>query len=96
MLKALTTLSVLMMLASAFGLHIINYQTRQLEQQVRGREQAREKLVEEIAILRADRAFLARPGRIEAAARELGMRPADIGQLPKSGRGSHVAGGTAR
>lgn len=91
MFKSLTMLSVLAMLASAFALHLINYQSRQLEQQVREKEQFREKLVEEIAILRADRAFLARPARIEAAARSLGMRAADSHQLPHGKNGDRVS-----
>ncbi|MFM1814777.1 MAG: hypothetical protein RLZ98_1472 [Pseudomonadota bacterium] len=91
MMRVLTTLSVLLMLASAFTLHVTNYRTRQLERDVSQLERQREKLVEEIAILRADRAFLARPGRIEAAARALGMRPADIGQLPRQTDASKVS-----
>lgn len=83
MLRILAALSVVMMLVSAFALHAINYQTRQLEQTLRTKEILRDQIVEEIAILKADQAFLARPVRIEAAARQLGMRPADVDQLPR-------------
>jgi cell division protein FtsL len=91
MMRFLTTLSVAAMLISAIALHMINYQTRQLEQDVRRAELKRDKFLEDIAILRADRAFLARPARIEAAARILGMRPADISQLPPRVDGNRIS-----
>ena len=84
MLRIAATLGVVAMLAAAFALHIVTYKTRALVREVRQAEGERDKLREEIAILRADKAFLARPGRIEAVAREFGMRPARIDQLPRA------------
>ncbi len=85
MLRALMTLSVLAMLLAAGSLYVVNTNTRGLEGDVRKLEREKMALREQIAILKADRAFLARPIRIEALARGYGMRPATISQLPERG-----------
>ncbi len=61
-------------LASAYFLYAESSATRRLEAQVQAAEQRREKLEADIAVLRAERAHLARPGRIEPVAKALGLR----------------------
>jgi cell division protein FtsL len=68
-------------LASAFLLYGINYDTRRLEDRVQAQETAIEQARGDIAVLKAERAHLARPSRIEPIARANGLRPAAEGQL---------------
>lgn len=63
-------------LASAFALYAINQDTRRLAAEVSRKERERERLAADIDVLRAERAFLARPSRIEPLARAIGMQPA--------------------
>ena len=76
MRMAATSGAVALTLVSAWVLYSESTATRRLEQQVQGAERQRERLEDEIAVLKAERAYLARPSRIEPAARALGMRPA--------------------
>mgnify|MGYP001315101674 FL=1 len=71
---SLTTL--LLTLGSAFALYAITYDTRQIEQRLLAQERAAERALTDIAVLRAERAHLARPERIEPLARSIGMAPA--------------------
>jgi cell division protein FtsL len=71
-----TGLAVVLMLASAFLLYVVSFDTRRLELEVQANERLRERLAGEIAVLKADWAYLSRPSRLEAAARQIGMRPA--------------------
>ena len=66
-------------IASAYFLYAESVDTRRLEARVQMSERLRERLENEIAVLKAERAYLSRPGRIEPAARALGMRPAAAG-----------------
>lgn len=75
MLHALTAVAIAVMLACAFALYAINYDTRRLEQREQARERALDKVANQIAVLKAERAYLARPARIEPLARALGMQP---------------------
>lgn len=81
-------------LASAYFLYAESSATRRLEAQVHAAEQRREKLEADIAVLRAERAHLARPARIEPAATALGLRLptvgdyAELSQLLARGPGS--------
>lgn len=68
-------------LVSAFALYGINYDTRQLERRVQTKERAIKKARRDIAILKAERAHLGRPERIEPLARAQGLRPATERQL---------------
>jgi cell division protein FtsL len=77
---AATGLAVVLMLLSAFLLYAVSSETRRLELGVQSSERRLERLRSEIAVLKADRAFLARPSRLESAARRLGMRPATARQ----------------
>lgn len=62
-------------LLSAYALYSTSIETRLVEQQVQKLERQRERLDSEIAVLKAERAHLSRPERIEPAATALGMRP---------------------
>ncbi len=62
-------------ITSAYFLYAESVSTRRLDAQVQTSERQRERLENEIAVLRAERAYLSRPSRIEPAARALGMRP---------------------
>lgn len=85
---ALTGTATVVTLALAFAVYGVSVSTRRLELEVQAEERRLERLQIEIAVLKADRAFLARPVRIEPAARAIGMRPAAerqyvrIGTLP--------------
>jgi len=63
-------------LAAAVALYAESTSTRRLEIKVLGDERRQQRLEDDIAVLRAEKAWLARPSRIEAAARAIGMRPA--------------------
>jgi cell division protein FtsL len=71
-------------LASAFLLYGINYDTRQLEARVLGEERAIDGARNDIAVLKAERAHLGRPERIEPIARAQGLRPTAEQQLAAS------------
>lgn len=72
----LATIAVgLSVLAAATALHVVKHDTRRLEISVQSRERTLEKLESDIAVLKAERAYLARPERIEPLARKLGLQP---------------------
>jgi cell division protein FtsL len=75
MLGASTAVAIAVTLGCAFALYAINYDTRRLEQRVQAQERAVEKAASKITVLKAERAYLARPDRIEPVARALGMQP---------------------
>jgi cell division protein FtsL len=62
-------------IASAFGLYQIKYDTRQLEAKLQAGERSIEKMEGDIAVLKAEKAYLARPERIEALAKKQGLGP---------------------
>jgi cell division protein FtsL len=68
-------------LASAFLLYSSNYDTRLLEASVQAQERAIEQARSDIIVLKAERAHLGRPDRIEPLARAQGLRPATEEQL---------------
>jgi cell division protein FtsL len=76
--------ALLMTLASAFVLYSSNYDTRQFEARVSEQERAIEKARSDISVLKAERAHLARPERIEPIARSLGLGPASEKQLART------------
>jgi cell division protein FtsL len=61
--------------ASALLLYGLNYDTRRLEADVQAKEQVAQKARNDIAVLKAERGNLARPARIDALARRLGLGP---------------------
>lgn len=76
MLRFMMFGAIALMLASAFGLYAITHETRQIAADVQDKTKRKEKLISSIAVLKAERAYLARAERIGPAARALGMRPA--------------------
>jgi cell division protein FtsL len=75
MLRLLSVAAMALTIASAFGLYQIKYDTRQLEAKLQAGERAIEKMEGDIAVLKAEKAYLARPERIEALARKQGLGP---------------------
>jgi cell division protein FtsL len=73
---AATGAAVALTLISAWALYTESANTRQIEQQLMSSERLRERIENDIAVLKAERAYLAQPARIEQAARGIGMRPA--------------------
>ncbi len=75
MFRLITVTTVLLAVASAFVLYATSYETRRLELHVASQVRAAEKASLDIAILRAERAYLARPERIDTLARKIGLAP---------------------
>jgi cell division protein FtsL len=73
---AATMIATALTLASAYVLYTESQETRRVSEHVDRQQQVQRSLEAEIAALKAERAFLSRPTRIEPAARALGMRPA--------------------
>jgi cell division protein FtsL len=79
-------ISVLLALASAFAVYGIDYATRRLEARVIGLERAANAAEAQITALKAERAHLARPERIEPLARAQGMAPPTAQQFVTAGQ----------
>lgn len=75
MLRIATGLSFVLAILSAFVLYSTSVTTRRLEQEVQAAEHKLDRLKSDIAVLKADRAFLSRPTRIEPEALKLGLVP---------------------
>jgi cell division protein FtsL len=73
--------ALILTIASAFVLYSSNYDTRQLEARVLEQERTIEKARSDISVLKAERAHIGRPERIEPLARSLGLGPASEQQL---------------
>jgi cell division protein FtsL len=65
----------ILVLVAAVTLYAVKHDTRRLEQAVQAQERIAEKAESDIAVLKAERAYLARPDRIEALARKQGLEP---------------------
>ena len=91
-MRPLLVSAVFLALASAFLLYGLNYDTRRLEQQVQALERQADKARGDIAVLKAERAHLARPERIEPLARALGLVPAGARQLTAAADGDQPSG----
>ena len=77
-------------LGVAFTLYAIKYDTRRLELRVQAQERALEQAETDVTVLRAERAYLARPERLEPLARLIGLAPIASSQylrLDANGRG---------
>jgi cell division protein FtsL len=81
MLRLVNVCLALAVLVSAIGLYAVKTDTRRLEAQVQTQERTHDRLIDDIAVLKAERAHLARPERLELFARQLGLRPLDERQL---------------
>jgi cell division protein FtsL len=82
-MRFVTTASVFLTLASAFLLYGLNYDTRQLEARVQEQERNVAQARGDIAVLRAERAHLTRPERIEPLARAQGLAAATDKQFAR-------------
>lgn len=81
-MRSMTLSAVFLALSSAFLLYGLSYDTRQLEAKVQRAERLADKARSDIAILKAERAHLARPDRIEPLARAQGLRPINDAVAP--------------
>ena len=95
--RAIGTINWLLMLAtlaSAVALYAIKHDTRRLEMRVLAQERTLERAQNDVTVLTAERAHLARPARLEVLARAIGMAPitaeqylrVDIGEAPVPSR----------
>ena len=75
MLRIINLTLTLSMLVGVFALYAIKYDARQLEARVQTQERDLEKLENNVAVLIAERAHLARPKALEPLARGLGLAP---------------------
>jgi cell division protein FtsL len=73
--RAFNWILMLLICASVLALYSIKYDTRQLEARVLAAERRLEKAEADVVVLAAERAFLARPERLEPLARKLGLAP---------------------
>jgi cell division protein FtsL len=73
--RTINWILMLLTLASTFALYAIKYDTRRLEARVQGQERALERAENDVTVLTAERAHLARPERLEPLARQLGLAP---------------------
>lgn len=64
-----------LVLGSACALYGLKYDTRRLEARVHAKERLLEQTESNIAVLKAERAYLGRPEQIEALARANGLEP---------------------
>ena len=77
---AINWVLMLATLASAVALYAIKNDTRRLEVRVLAQERALERAQNDVTVLIAERAHLARPARLEVLARAIGMEPIAAGQ----------------
>ena len=80
MQRMLNGILLLATLTATVALYAITYDTRRLEAKVQSEERALERAERDVSVLRAERAHLARPERLEPLARELGLAPIESGQ----------------
>ena len=71
----LTVSAAFLAISSAFLLYGLSYDTRQLEARVAAQQRLAERARSDISVLKAERAHLARPDRIEPLARAQGLAP---------------------
>lgn len=91
-MRILIVSAAFLVLASAFLLYGLNYDTRRIEANLQALERAADKAKSDIAILKAERAHLGRPERIEPAARAQGLVPLGRSQLAATGDDEPSAG----
>lgn len=80
-MRLLTLSAVFLALSSAFLLYALNNDTRLLENRVQAQERAVATARSDIAVLKAERAHLARPERIAPLARGQGLVSPEPGQF---------------
>lgn len=67
--------AIALAIGAAFILYSVKHDTRQVEMRVQARERLLDKTQADIAVLEAERAYLARPERIDGLARAMGLQP---------------------
>lgn len=92
-MRLLLLSSIFLALSSAFLLYALNNETRQLESVVQAKERAVAAARSDIAVLKAERAHLARPERIEPLAREQGLAPPRQAQFADAHSAQGAQGG---
>jgi cell division protein FtsL len=75
MIRAVNVLLMMLTLAGVFALYAIKYDTRRLELRVQEQERELQKAQNDVAVLAAERAHLARMETLEPLARNLGLAP---------------------
>lgn len=88
MFRLLAILVGLATVLAATGLYALKHDTRRLEAELRATERAIEKAEGDIAALKAERAWLGRPERIDQLARQQGLEPIQPEQYRRL-RGRH-------
>ncbi len=73
MLRLILAAAIAVTIGSAIALYASSLETRQIAIRVSGLERKLERMEADVAVLRAERAFLARPQRIEELARRQGL-----------------------
>jgi hypothetical protein len=81
MLRILAPVMVAVCLLAAVNLYRVSYQTRAEELALHAAEKRLEELSRNVATLRAERDYRARPDAIAPAARAIGMQPAHGNQF---------------
>ena len=74
-MHTLTVSAAFLAISSAFLLYGLSYDTRQLEARVAAQERLADQARSDISVLKAERAHLGRPDRIEPLARAQGLAP---------------------
>lgn len=87
MTRLLSVLAGLAAIAAATGLYVLKHDTRRIEAEVHALERAIERAEGDIAALKAERAWLGRPERIDRLARERGLVPIRPEQYARTGAG---------
>lgn len=73
--RLLAIIAGVLTIAAATGLYALKHDTRRIEVEVQATERALEKAESDIAALKAERAWLGRPERIDELARAQGLGP---------------------
>lgn len=84
-MRLLNVVSFCFVVASAFLLYSLNYETRRLEAEVQAKERTADVARSDIAILKAERSHLSRPDRLDQIARAQGLGPPRPEQLARPG-----------
>ena len=75
MARWINLVALVMAAGSAVALYGLKHDTRRIEALVQARERAAERAERDISVLKAERAYLGRPERIEELARAQGLEP---------------------
>lgn len=92
----ITVSAAFLAISSAFLLYGLSYETRQLEARVTAQQRLADRTRSDISILKAERAHLARPSRIEPLARAQGLVPMADGQIVDPAGESDILTGAIR